>query len=313
MKSTNRDFEVVYTLDELEQKVEEMKLRGYKEKDIHVLANDNDVLGAAESQTNVQTHEAGTFTEKFKSFFTGKDAVREELERLDLEESTIEGLHRELDNGGILLYTDHQPIEREDENFTSFGDDTRTVDLDEEKRNTAFAPFGRDIERDGRKFNDENIRDEDVRIPPERVENDSDEIYTRDAAREEQHGESGQHDKFKDSRTDGENIHPTTGSNHPKDEGAPGEQYMDHEPNVETPEGERNLNREDGVNKRQDEPSPGVDPNLGPAPFGRDSEEEHLANTERDDYDPPRNPRDHRDFHNDVEKKRGTPPTPRLF
>lgn len=306
MKSTNRDFKVVYTLDEMERQVEEMKLRGYTEKDIHVLANDNDVLSAAESRKNVQTHEAETFTDKFKSIFTGKDAVREELEKLGLNDSTIEDLHRDLDNGGILLYTDHQPMKREDENFSSFGDDTRTVDLDEEKRNTAFAPFGRDVERDSRRFNDENIQDKDVRVPPERMD---DEIYTR----EEQHGEPGYHDKLKDSRTDGENIHPTTGSGQSKDESSLREKQMDHEPNVETPEGERNLNREKGVNKRQDEQSPGIDPNLGPAPFGRDSEEEHLANTQRDDYDPPRNSRDSRNLHNDVEKKTGTPTTPRIF
>ena len=310
MKSTNRDYEVAYTLDEMERKVNELKLRGYTEKDIHVLANDTDILEAAESRMNVQTHETGTFTGKFKSLFTGKDDVREELEKLDLDDSTIESFQRDLDNGGILLYTDHQPMKREDENFSSFGDDTRRPDLDEEKRNTAFTPFGRDIERDGERFNDENIQDEDVRIPPDRME---DEIHTRDVTREEQHGEPGNHEKYKDSRTDGENIHPTTGSTQPKDEGSIREKRMDHEPNVETPEGERNLNREKGVNKRQDEQSPGIDPNLGPAPFGRDSEEEHLANTQQDDFDSPRNSRDSRNFHNDVNKKTGTPPAPRIF
>src|SRR5690606_22193089 len=99
---------------------------------------------------------------------------------------------------------------------------TRTVDSDERKRNTAFTPFGRDIERDGNKFNDEKIIDPDVRagkhndgssrdgISSRTIQEDSERIYTSEVRREDQHGKQGSANRSKDSRLDGENIHPTT-------------------------------------------------------------------------------------------------------
>lgn len=108
MKSTNREFEVVYTEQELEGKVEEMKSWGYNRNDIHVLANNADILNSVEAQEGVQTHETETITDKFKSVFTGKDAVRDELSKLDLSQTEIDEFHDILDNDGIVLYTDHR-------------------------------------------------------------------------------------------------------------------------------------------------------------------------------------------------------------
>lgn len=327
MKPTNREIEMVYSQEEMERKVDQLKMQGYSENDIHVLARDKGVLNSADSQTDINTHEAESFSSRFKSFFSGEETIRTELEKLDMDKSALDAYQKDIENGSILLYTDRKIANRENENFSSFGDDTRPIDADEEKRNTAFTPFGKDIERDGRRHNDEKIVDEDVKPEFGSSDNNSDEIYTTEVPREEQHGEPGYADKSKDSRLDGENIHPTTDSE-PKDEGEPREKELDHEPPLGTEEGEENLNREDGVNRRQDEQSPGVDPNLGPAPFGRDSEEEHLLRGENegenrkdpnqslmqdDGADNRQNPRDSRPFHEDVEKKTATPPTPRLF
>ncbi|MFD1030612.1 general stress protein [Metaplanococcus flavidus] len=112
MKTTNREFEVVYTARELEEKVEEMKSWGYNKNEIHVLANNADVLNSVESQEGVHTHEIETITDKFKSMFTGKDAVREELTKLDLSQSEIDEFHDILDNDGIILYTDYRNDKR---------------------------------------------------------------------------------------------------------------------------------------------------------------------------------------------------------
>ena len=108
MSSTNHKFEVVYTQQELEAKVEEMKLRGYKKTDIHVLAENADILNAVETQEEVHTHETETITDKFKSMFTGKDAVREELTKLNLSQTEIDEFHDILENNGIVLYTEHR-------------------------------------------------------------------------------------------------------------------------------------------------------------------------------------------------------------
>lgn len=351
MESTNREFEMVYSQEEMEQRIEQLKMHGYNEKDIHVLARDKDIFDSYESRSNVQKHEAESFSSKFKSFFSGEDTVRSQLRDLNLDASTIDRVSEDIKKGAILLYTDGKSYNRERDNSSYFGDDTRTVDADEAGRNTAFAPFGRDIERDGSKFNDEKIRDEDVRADisrtdaaqasdsnsdrtsydpsPQTIREDSERIYTSEVRREDQHGVRAGGDVTKDSRLDGENIHPTTDSA-PKDESAPEEKVLDHEPLLDSKEGQDQLNREEGVNRRQDEQSPGVDPNLGPAPFGRDSEEEHLIRDQHDgddrgaddpkhmldghdDTDNRHNPRDERPFHEDVHKKTSTPPTPRLY
>ncbi len=342
MKSTNREFEMVYSLEEMEQRIEQLKMHGYSESDIHVLARDKDVFNSYESGSNVDKRTAESFSGNFKSFFSGEDTVQSQLKDFDLDQNTAERYSEDIKKGAILLYTDGNSISRERDNSSSFGDDTRTVDVDERKRNTAFTPFGRDIERDGEKFNDEKIRDRDVRADIDKEElrsdglssrtiaEDSAKIYTTEVRREDQHGEPGYGNKSKDSRLEGENIHPTTDAK-PEDEGSIKEKSFDHEPQLESDAQEDDLNREDGVNRRQDEPSPGVDPNLGPAPFGRDSEEEHLIRDNDDRNNGNRrdntkntlnsseeteyreNPRDARTIHEDANKKDSTPPTPRLF
>lgn len=343
MTPNNREFEMVYSQEEMEQRIEQLKMHGYSENDIHVLARDKEVFGSYESQSNVDKHEAESFSSKFKSFFSGEDTVQSQLRDLDLDQSSIDRYSEDIKKGAILLYTDGDSYNRDRDN-SSFGDSSRTGRMDERNRNTAFTPFGRDIERDGNKFNDEKIRDEDVRadadyngtradgLSSRTIARDSEQIYTTEVRREDQHGDPGYGNKTKDSRLEGANIRPTTDAK-PEDEGSLKEKSFDHEPQLETEAQEDDLNREEGVNRRQDEPSPGVDPNLGPAPFGRDSEEEHLIR-DNDDYndrngsgqnnpkhtldgndnvDNRQNPRDTRSFHEDVEKKTSTPPTPRLF
>ncbi|WP_372868951.1 general stress protein [Planomicrobium okeanokoites] len=108
MKSINHRFEVVYTERELEAKVEDMKTLGYKKNDIHVLADNADILNSVETQEEVKTHETETISDKFKSMFTGKDAVREELSKLNLSQTEIDEFHDILENDGIVLYAENR-------------------------------------------------------------------------------------------------------------------------------------------------------------------------------------------------------------
>lgn len=280
MKSTNRDFELVYSPEELRSRIEEYKGRGYSESDIHVLVENNAVLGTAENLDGVHTHDAGSVGSKFKSFFTGRDSVREELKNLDLEQREIDNYQHDLEKGAILLYTDRDLAAVDERgNKLAFGDDTRpegSVDYSDPSRK------------------------------------DSGEIYTTTVSREDQYGTPNYGDEHKDSRLKGENIHPTT-DRPTLDESSPSEKLMEHEPALGTEEGNDNLNREDGVNRRQDEHSPGVDPNLGPAPFGRDSEEERLLTEENGDYEEPLNPDGTRRNYDGENRKSDTPPSPKLF
>lgn len=290
MRSGNREFEIVYSKSEMETAIQALKAKGYREGDIHVLANDKKVVESAGNE-GVQADQANSFSNRFKSFISGKDVVRKELDRFNLNKDRADDYEREIEKGAVLLYTDGQTVSDDDEHFSSLDDSNEPMDTE-----------GSSGQRSGDK----------VIHRHEEMPNNPDEIYAREVSREDQHARAGKSDRLQDSRLKGDEIHPTAGLN--KDEGAAREKELDHEPGLQTKEGEDNLLREDGVNLRQDEPSPGVDPNLGPAPFGRDSEEEHLLNDERrNDSDKPRNKRDHYDEHEKRNKDNTTPPSPRLF
>ncbi|MDQ0429006.1 hypothetical protein QOZ98_001833 [Planomicrobium stackebrandtii] len=286
MRSGNREFEIVYSKEELETAIQALKAKGYHQGDIHVLANDKELVESAGSE-GVKADQANSFSNRFKSFLGGKDIVRKELDRFNLNKDRTDDYEREIEKGAVLLYTDGQAGSSEDEHFSSLDDSNNPTDREEK---TAGTPGSGAVSR----HTD--------------AKHGSDEIYAREVSREDQHVRAGKGDRFQDSRLKGDEIHPTSGL--AKDEGSVREKEMDHEPALQTKEGEENLLREAGVNRRQDEPSPGVDPNLGPAPFGRDSEEEHLLN---DDLDTTRESNDQHDERNKRNKDNTPPPTPKLF
>ena len=289
MRSGNREFEIVYSKSELDTAIESLKAKGYRVGDIHVLANDKKIVEAAGNE-GVHADQANSLSNRFKSFLGGKDIVRKELDRFNLNEDRADDYERKIEKGAVLLYTDGQALSSEDEHFSSLEDSNAPMDLETE---TAGTPGSGAVKR----HTDS--------------EHGPDEIYAREVSREDQHARAGKSDRLQDSRLKGDEIHPTGGLS--KDESSIREKELDHEPALQTKEGEENLLREERVNRQQDEPSPGVDPNLGPAPFGRNSEEEHLLNDERtDDLDHTRKSRDHDDA-NLRRKDDTTPPTPRLF
>ena len=314
MAQTNRQFEIVYSQDEMERALEALISKGYRNEDIHVLANDKNLVNEAYDRYGVDSDKANSFSNSMKTLLTGEDKARAKLDEFGVDRDTADYYDREIERGAVLLYTDGAPGGNgESEHFSSHSDDNNPMDLDAGERNTAFAPFGRDVERDGRMHHDEKLIDKDIQKHEGGHDTGVDGIYTTDATREETN-KTQMHSKSQDSRLKGAEIHPTSDRAKPAEAEKPSEKRMEHEPKLGDGAGEKELNREDGVNRRQDEPSPGVDPNLGPAPFGRDSEEEHLAESDRrDDFESPKNPRDVDDFHKNVEKKTGTPPTPRLF
>ncbi|MGM0897798.1 MAG: general stress protein [Bacillota bacterium] len=314
MAQTNRQFEIVYSQEEMERSLESLISRGYRNEDIHVLANDKNLVNEAQDRYGVDADKANSFGNRMKTLLTGEDKARAKLDEFGVDRDTADYYDREIERGAVLLYTDGAPTGTgESEHFSSHSDDNRPMDLEGDERNTAFAPFGRDIERDGRRHDDEKLLDKDIQKHEGRTDTGVEGIYTTEATRE-QTNKSQIHDKSQDSRLKGDEIHPTTDRAKQSEAEKPSEKRMEHEPKLGTKDGEKELNREDGVNRRQDEPSPGVDPNLGPAPFGRDSEEQHLADDHRrDDYEAPKSPRDVNDYHENVEKKTGTPPSPRLF
>ncbi|QFF97755.1 hypothetical protein PB01_02415 [Psychrobacillus glaciei] len=103
---SNRRIEVAHSEEEMYEKLELLQEQGYAESDIHVISKENAHLNTLNRQSEVSTHEAGSFIDKFKSWFTGEDAVTEGLRKLDLNEHETERYSKEVANGCIVLYTD---------------------------------------------------------------------------------------------------------------------------------------------------------------------------------------------------------------
>ncbi|WP_075617233.1 general stress protein [Paenisporosarcina indica] len=106
---SNRRIEVARTEDEMYERLEQMKLQGYAESDIHVISSDRNQMHTLNRYSDVSTHEAGTFIDKFKSWFTGDDAIKEGLKKLDLTDSETNRYAQDVASGGFVLFTDQSP------------------------------------------------------------------------------------------------------------------------------------------------------------------------------------------------------------
>jgi hypothetical protein len=103
---SNRRIEVARTEEEMYGKLELLQDEGYSEGDIHVISSESTHLQTLNRHSDVSTHEAGTYMDKFKSWFTGEDAITEGLRKLDLNEQETEHYSQAVAGGSIVLYTD---------------------------------------------------------------------------------------------------------------------------------------------------------------------------------------------------------------
>ena len=103
---SNRRIEIARTEEEMYEKLEGLQNQGYAESDIHVISTETAHLNTLSRHSEVSTHETGTFMDKFKSWFTGEDAIAEGLRKLDLSEEERTRYAEEVARGSIVLYTD---------------------------------------------------------------------------------------------------------------------------------------------------------------------------------------------------------------
>ncbi|MFF2753207.1 general stress protein [Psychrobacillus sp. NPDC058041] len=103
---SNRRIEIARTEEEMYEKLELLQKQGYAESDIHVISKEHAHLHTLNRHSDVSTHEAGSFMDTFKSWFTGEDAVTEGLRKLDLNAQETERYSKEVSNGSIVLYTE---------------------------------------------------------------------------------------------------------------------------------------------------------------------------------------------------------------
>lgn len=102
MSSSKQVLGVVYSQEDYERKIAQLTEQGYSAADIHAVAENADSLKG----TQVQVEEAGTFGDKLKSFVTGKSAIREAVESLELSEADSQRYTEDVAKGGILLYAE---------------------------------------------------------------------------------------------------------------------------------------------------------------------------------------------------------------
>ncbi|WP_088006213.1 general stress protein [Indiicoccus explosivorum] len=352
MKSEDRKVEVVYTQGEFDQKLDELKGQGYEAHDLHVLSNNEDKLVDrekhdvtrfksfyTESDINEERMRTLNLTDqdagKFKDDLSNGAAIiytDHQVPYRDRINDRGVDIGDKFDDGLVIAAgtnfegddTDVEPVgqspadhkrRRTNNEGESHVDpryeDTRYVtDRDVtgdhvQGRNTALSPFGRDIERDELRHDDPQIDDEDVE-KGERT------MYSEERGR----SDDGR-------REHGAPIHPSS-SDGDLEPASPARD--NHEPPmVRRTEEEADEKREhpyederEGVNRSDDEPSPGNDPNLGPAPFGRDSEEQHLMEEkERRGRDVKGDERvkiiDKRDKNYEERRDDDLPPSPRFF
>ncbi|MDQ0429005.1 hypothetical protein QOZ98_001832 [Planomicrobium stackebrandtii] len=104
MSSEKTVLTVVFSENDLVNKIEDLKRTGYKEKDLHIMAKD---ISHFENYS-FDKKEVDTFADKFKGFVSGESGVREGVKSLNLSESETERYTADLAKGGILLYMDDQ-------------------------------------------------------------------------------------------------------------------------------------------------------------------------------------------------------------
>ncbi|SEM70780.1 Heat induced stress protein YflT [Paenisporosarcina quisquiliarum] len=256
---SNRRIEIARTEEEMYEKLEGLQNQGYAESDIHVISTENVHLNALSRHSEVSTHEAGTFIDKFKSWFTGENAVAEGLRKLDLSEEERKRYAGEVAGGSIVLYTDvltlnDEPMYGTHENeFEQEYTDTVGTEVVQNRFMENEDPISDYAKEQGFKpSNNEFVNETDSRFDEPQDRFARGETFAADPhlAREEDHiGHSMQEDRVvRDSRP----IVDETVTNE-------GKSYGTH--------------------------SPGADPNLGPAAYGSDTVNEEEERLSHDQYE----------------------------
>lgn len=104
--SSNYNIEVAHSKNEAMAIIDRLKNDGIPKGQINLVGKDLDEFTDLKWDPAVDVHNAGNFADKFKSMFTGEDAVMEGLKDADLPESQLLHYKNVVENGGVLIYTD---------------------------------------------------------------------------------------------------------------------------------------------------------------------------------------------------------------
>ena len=104
--NSNYNIEVAHSKNEAMAIIDRLKSDGIPKGQINIVGKDLTEFTNLKWDTDVDVHNAGNFADKFKSFFTGEDAVMEGLRDANLPESQLLHYKEVVENGGVIIYTD---------------------------------------------------------------------------------------------------------------------------------------------------------------------------------------------------------------
>ena len=257
---SNRRIEIARTEEEMYEKLEGLQNQGYAESDIHVISTENAHLNTLSRHSEVSTHETGTAMDKFKSWFTGEDAIAEGLRKLDLSEEERTRYAEEVARGSIVLYTDVLTL-NDKSTYDSRGDD-----LGQEFTDTV----GTKMVQNRFKENEEPISG----YAKEQGFSPSNNDFVNET--------DGRLDEPQDRFARGETF--STDPNLAREENHIGHSMQeDREVRASRPTIDEDVTLEE---KSYGAQSPGADPNLGPAAYGSETiDEEETERISHDQYE----------------------------
>lgn len=317
-----KHIEVARTEDEMYNRLETLKSQGYEETDIHVISKDHSQISTLSRHSNVATHEAGTIKDKFKSWFTGEDAVTEGLRPLNLTEAEREKYSGEVARGGFILYTDRAPTQNgevaseEYDTFGSTGNNYESYSGEKQPLETTGAGMENRVQSEdpqltataGTDFMESRfVESENSQVTNETTTFGAQEPQNTtnvDSKREEPISEYAKEQGFEKSTN--EFVNETDGRfDEPVDRFARGESFttdpilardtnhigtsMQEDRMVQEQRptnNERNQHQSiTDASKTEGFQSPGADPNLGPAVFGDSEENNFTSENIKHDFD----------------------------
>lgn len=108
MEKDKRVIAVVYSEQEAVSKIHDLKLQGYDEDKIHVMAKNQSDFDSIENESGVDGEKAGSLKDSFKGIFSGGAKALEGVKSLGLNDSETERYSENISQGGILIYVENE-------------------------------------------------------------------------------------------------------------------------------------------------------------------------------------------------------------
>ncbi len=109
-----REIAVVYTIDEVTAKLNNIRGHGFSEHEIHLFAKDIRPLHSLKMYTDLDIHQAGTMIDHIFSIFLRQSIYAVCLRHLDFSHEEVTHYSHCIEQGAIVIVAQHEfPFEKE--------------------------------------------------------------------------------------------------------------------------------------------------------------------------------------------------------